>query len=317
MAGGRRISRFGMPPGQFATAYELIRRRADALDLLGVSFHLDTAEVAEKAAAVRAALDLIEAAHAHGLAPRVLNIGGGYRQAYLADPGEFDQYVLELRRGLLGRGPALGWGGYTFGYQHDRAGTLHGTPVFHRYANAVPGVRFLAELLDTPLIGTHSVARVLQENLLELWIEPGKALADHAGVTLATVQFTKEAADGSILVNLDLGRDDLTPSDQEVMLDPVVIYRTAADEVPCGVYLAGNLCLERDMISNHQIRLPRLPRPGDLFVFVNTAAYQMDLSASHALMHPRLPKVSALLRGGRFTLRPDGGDECCTTTSPS
>jgi diaminopimelate decarboxylase len=320
MTGGRRTSRFGISPEQFTTAYEVIRARPDALDLLGVSFHLDTAEVAEKTAAVRTALELIEAAHLHGLAPRVLNIGGGYRQAYLADPAEFDAYVLELRQGLLGHGPALGWGGYTFGYHHDRTGTLRGTPVFHRYANAVPGVRFLQELLNTPLTGTHSIARVLQESLLELWIEPGKALADHAGITVATVQFTKQAADGGILVNLDLSRDDVTPSDQEVMLDPVLAYRGAAgdyDDTPCGVYLAGNLCLERDMISNHQVRLPRLPLPGDLVVFVNTAAYQMDLSASQALMHPRLPKVSALLRSGRFTVTPDGEDACSTTTSPT
>jgi diaminopimelate decarboxylase len=62
------------------------------------------------------------------------------------------------------------------------------------------------------------------------------------------------------------------------------------------------------MVSNHLVRLPRLPEPGDLLVFVNTAAYQMDLSASEALMHPRAPKVAAVRRDGRFVIVPDGVD---------
>jgi cysteine synthase/rhodanese-related sulfurtransferase len=125
----------------------------------------------------------------------------------------------------------------------------------------------------------------MRDNLLELWIEPGKALVDHAGVTLASVEFVKPASDGSVLVNLDLSRDAITPADQEVMVDRVVIYRglpDAYDDKPCGVFFAGNLCLERDMVYNHKTWLEKLPLPGDLVVFVNTAAYQMDLSASQA-----------------------------------
>ncbi len=63
--------------------------------------------------------------------------------------------------------------------------------------------------------------------MIELWLEPGKALADHAGLTLASVEFVKEASDGSLLVNLDISRDRICPPDQEVMLDPVLIHRGA------------------------------------------------------------------------------------------
>ena len=319
MSGGRRVSRFGIAPAGFPEAFELIRKHHDRLDLRGVSFHLDTGDLAEKTAAVAAALELIETAYGHGLAPRVLNIGGGYRQAYLADPATFDAYVQELKQSLLGHGPPMAWGGYTFGYRIDRDGVLRGTPVFHRYTGAVSGPDMLAELLDTPLGGGRTVAETLRENLIELWIEPGKALVDHAGLTVASVEFTKAAADGSPLVNLDLSRDTVTPADQEVLLDPVVVYRGGDyDDTPCGVYLAGNLCLERDMISNHLVRLPRLPVPGDLVVFVNTAAYQMDLSATEALMHPRPPKVAAARRGGVFHfVRDNGGTPCSTGTSPT
>jgi diaminopimelate decarboxylase len=318
LSGGRRTSRFGVAPDDVPAAFELIERHPDRLELRGVAFHLDTADLAEKVEAIGTALRLIEAAYARGHRPRVLNVGGGFRQAYLDDPGAFEQYVRELRRGLLGQGPSLAWGDYGFGYRVDRDGVLRGTPVFHRYTGTRAGPSLLADMLDAPLPDGRTTAETLRDTLLELWIEPGKALVDHAGLTVATVQFTKRVADGSQLVSLDLSRDMVTPADQEVMLDPVMIYRGAGyPDTPAGVFLAGQLCLERDMISNHLVRLPRLPQPGDLVIFVNTAAYQMDLSAAEALMHPRPPKVVAVPRPGGFDWVRDGSEQCSSTTSLS
>jgi len=111
-------------------------------------------------------------------------------------------------------------------------------------------------------------------------------------------------------VNLDISRDKICPADQEVMLDPVLIYRSAAqgrDTHQVGVFFAGNLCLERDMIFNHLTFVERLPRPGDIVAFVNTAGYQMDLSASAALMQ-RQPR-KAIVRGA------EGGFAACADTS--
>src|SRR6476661_3739980 len=67
-----------------------------------------------------------------------------------------------------------------------------------------------------------TVAQVAGDNMLDIWLEPSKALVDHAGVTVSRVEFVKELADGTVLVNLDLSRDQVTPADQEVMVDPVI-----------------------------------------------------------------------------------------------
>lgn len=48
--------------------------------------------------AVEACLGLVERAYAHGLAPAVLDIGGGFRQVFTADADRFDGYVAALRR---------------------------------------------------------------------------------------------------------------------------------------------------------------------------------------------------------------------------
>ncbi|WP_024805204.1 alanine racemase [Nocardia sp. BMG51109] len=300
------VSRFGIPLTEIEQALSVASARRDRITLRGFAFHLDSGEQAERVRAVQACLELIERAYGHGLAPTVLDIGGGLRQVFTADADRFDGYVAALREALLGRGEPMTWGGNTFGFHLDDTG-VRGTPVFHKYANTVPAARMLDELLCAPLEahGGRTVAQVADENLLELWLEPGKALVDHAGITCARVEFVKRAADGSVLVNLDLSRDTVTPADQEVMVDPIVLPATGSAEPATatgsvGVFFAGRLCLERDLITNHKVWLDALPRPGDLVVFPNTAAYHSDLSAAAASLHPLPPKLAVTHRDGIF-----------------
>lgn len=303
-----RPSRFGIPVGSVDRALDVLAHRRDRLDFRGLAFHLDTGDIAERLRAAETCFALLEQAYSRGLAPSVLNIGGGLRQVFTADAHRFDDYVHRLRDGLSGRGPRMSWGANTFGYQVDGA-AVRGTPVFHKYANTVAADAMLAELLTAPL-ERHSgrgIGRVAADNLLEIWLEPGKALADHAGITLARVEFVKEAADGSVLVHLDLSRDSVTPADQEVMADPLLLPGRAPGppDDPVGVYLAGRLCLERDLVTAHKIWLPWYPRPGDLVVFPNTAAYHSDLSAAAAAMHAPAHKVAIDRRDGTFRATPD------------
>ncbi|MEV6769559.1 decarboxylase [Nocardia sp. NPDC051030] len=310
---GTPVSRFGVPLRRIDEVLDLLSTHRGRLTFRGFAFHLDSGEPAERVRAVESCLALTERAYAYELAPTVLNIGGGFRQVFTADADAFDAYVLALRESLLGRGEPMTWGGNTFGFHID-GGAVHGTPVFHKYANTVSADRMLADLLDTGLEqhGGRSFAHVAEENLLDVWLEPGKALVDHAGITAARVEFVKETSDGSTLVNLDVSRDTVTPADQEVMVDPVLLPSAAhrgVDSAAVGVFLAGRLCLERDLISNHKVWLPHRPRPGDLVVFPNTAAYHMDLSAASASMHPVPPKLAVTHQPGGFEVCRDGDYE--------
>ncbi|MFI6169532.1 alanine racemase [Nocardia sp. NPDC051052] len=296
------VSRFGVPLGQIERAFDLLSAHRDRITFLGFAFHLDSGDTGERIRAIDACLALVEQAYGYGLAPSVLNIGGGYRQVFTADADRFDGYVHALRESLLGRGEPMSWGSNTFGY-HVAGGAVHGIPVFHKYANTIPATTMLADLCTAPLDrhGGRTVAEVVSDNLLDMWLEPGKALLDHAGVTVAMVEFVKEVADGTVLVNLDLSRDAVTPADQEVMVDPVILPRQGnAETAPVGVYFAGRLCLERDLITNHKVWLSKRPRPGDLVVFPNTGAYHMDLSAATASMRPPPIKLAVAHRGGDF-----------------
>ncbi|MFE9577963.1 alanine racemase [Nocardia sp. NPDC006044] len=301
------VSRFGVPLGHIERAFELLRAHRDRITFLGFAFHLDSGDTGERIRAIDACLALVERAYGHGLTPSVLDIGGGYRQVFTADADRFDAYVHALRESLLGRGEPMSWGSNTFGY-HVAGGAVHGIPIFHKYANTIAPTRMLEDLCTAPLErhGGRTVAEVISDNLLELWLEPGKALVDHAGVTVATVDFVKELADGTVLVNLDLSRDSVTPADQEVMVDPIVLPRRDTTGTHfAGVYFAGRLCLERDLITNHKVWLPNRPSPGDLVVFPNTAAYHMDLSAATASMRPPPIKLAVAQRGNGFQVCPD------------
>lgn len=289
------VSRFGVPLSAVAAAFELLCAHQDRITFLGFAFHLDSGDAGERVRAIDACLSLIEESYARGLTPSVVDIGGGFRQVFTADADRFDEYVQALRDALLGLRAPMSWGNNTFGY-HVANGAVHGIPVFHKYANTVPATALLEDVLGAALErhGGRTVAEVLSDNLLDMWLEPGKALADHAGVTVAEVEFVKEIADGSVLVHVDLSRDCVTPADQEVMVDPVILPgdgRTITESAPAGVYFAGRLCLERDLITNHLVWPADRPRPGDLVVFPNTAAYHMDLSAASASMHPRPSKL--------------------------
>ncbi|MFC6010544.1 alanine racemase [Nocardia lasii] len=299
---GSAPSRFGIDLADIDAALDLLVRSRQRL--LGVAFHLDTAATGERVRAAGDCLSIIERAYARGLEPTVLNIGGGLRQVFTTDAAGYDAYDDALRAGLLGRGPAMHWGSSTFGY-HVAEGMVHGGPVFHKYANTRSAPSILAELLAEPLPGHggRALGAVLADNLLDLWLEPGKALVDHAGITVARVEFVKRAGNGATLVHLDLSRDTVTAADQEVLIDPIVL--TDAESSPTGVFFAGHLCLERDLVTQRQVRVEALPVPGDPVVFANTAAYHMDLSATRAAMHPDVAKVAVLQRDNEFSLFPE------------
>ncbi|WP_330256354.1 decarboxylase [Nocardia sp. NBC_00565] len=330
------VSRFGVPLAHMDRAFDLLSANRRRIAFLGFAFHIDSGEPAERIRAIDACLELVERAYGHGLGPSVLNIGGGFRQVFTADADRFDGYVRALRESLLGRGEPMSWSNNTFGYHVDN-GAVHGIPVFHKYANTVPATRMLDDLLGAALErhGGRTVAQVAGDNMLDIWLEPGKALVDHAGVTVARVEFIKELADRTVLVNLDLSRDQVTPADQEVMVDPVILpsiahmpstapgsdgaitgppsngadtmptLRPVAGSGPVGAYFAGRLCLERDLITNHKVWLSECPRQGDLVVFPNTAAYHMDLSAASASMHPLPAKLAVVHRAGSFQVYRD------------
>ncbi|MES4903590.1 MULTISPECIES: alanine racemase [unclassified Streptomyces] len=298
-----RRSRFGTPVAELDAVLDTIKRCEDAVELTGVAYHLDTTSPAEKAVALEGCLLALEECRGRGLTPRAVDIGGGFGVNYLADRTQWERYTTELAQAVLGTRPPLTWGGHGYGLRED-GGTLRGTLGVYPAYRPVAGERYLDDLLSRPAtaFGSRPLATLLLEHLYDLHTEPGRALLDQCGVTLARVLETREAGAGPLWVRLAATAGDIGLEEHGILMDPVLLprepgaagaARDAGDAGPVETYLFGSLCLESDLITRRAVFLPRRPAPGDLMAFVNTAGYCMDFHATRAQRHPVARKVAA------------------------
>jgi diaminopimelate decarboxylase len=294
-----RPSRFGIPAGEVDRTLDRIAGQRHRLRLDLVGFHLDTTGLEERRNAVRGLLEVVAAARARGLEVGAIDIGGGWGARYLREASQWQDYAAALRDAVLGRRPPLTWGDAAFGLRRQGA-TAAGALRTHPWGEQRTGAAALGALLDAPLDQDgRPLGAAVAEALCDLHVEPGRALAAPAGVTLARVLEVRAAAGGEPLVRMAMNRHDLSMEDMEVFFDPVLVPATGGVEErpPLAAYLLGNLCLEADFVSRHLVFFARSPRPGDLLAWPNTGGYLMDFSASQALQQPSARRV-AIAEGG-------------------
>lgn len=299
-----RRSRFGSPVRELDPLLEAVERHRDVLDATGVAYHLDTTSLDEKATALEGCLRVLEECRERGLRPSAVDIGGGFGVGYLADRDQWERYTTELTAAVLGTRPPLTWGGHGYGLRSE-AGTLRGALGLYPAHRPVAGARYLDELLAHPAasFGGRPLADLLLEHLYDLHTEPGRALLDQCGLTLARVLEVRTQEDrDELLVRLEAKADDIALEAHGVLMDPVVVPRdlSHADTGPVAVHLFGSLCLESDLITRRTVFLPRRPEPGDLMAFANTAGYCMDFHATRAQHQPAARKVAAWQDGGSW-----------------
>ena len=297
-------SRFGIAFTQLEHVLKtVVVPNQEHLDLLGFSFHLDSTSIEERIEVLQYCETAFETALNLGLSPRVLNIGGGFGINYLSFEEDWNRYVNAIKESALGARKDITWNNNHFGL-HSDSGQIRGSLNTYNYFNPLPGSAFLNELLDSKLrpFHTFTIGQWLRSNEIELWLEPGRALLDLAGITLASVNSIK-GVDNNIL-GLDMKRQDIAFLDQEIFVDPILLrkFRVSIPKKQQyqGYYLAGNLCLENDMIFRRKVFLPIVPHVGDIFAFINTAAYMMDFSATNSIMQGQAMKVAAVY-GNDFT----------------
>ncbi|WAU82026.1 Y4yA family PLP-dependent enzyme [Streptomyces sp. Qhu-G9] len=298
-----RRSRFGTPADEVSELLSAVERHGDAVVLTGVAYHLDTTGLPEKARALERCVMLLDECRARGLAPRAVDIGGGFGVGYVADADQWEHWTTALSEAVLGTGPALTWRGHGYGLRNE-GGTVRGSAALYPAHRPTAGPGYLDELLSLPAPSlARPSATLLLEHLYDLYAEPGRALVDQCGLSLARVLDVRRTGhdSGDYLVRLGMNAGDVSLEEHGVVVDPVLLPRTGvaeeSGEDPVGVYLVGNLCLEADLITRRKVFLPRLPRTGDVLAFANTAGYAMDFHAHHAQRQP-VARTVAVVRDG-------------------
>ncbi|MBD9726870.1 Y4yA family PLP-dependent enzyme [Streptomyces caniscabiei] len=321
-----RRSRFGTSVKSLHLLLDILERHRQVLEPIGVGYHLDTTSLDEKAAALDGCLRAMEELRIRGFQPRAVDVGGGFGIDYLAHAAQWERYTTELTAAVMGSRPPLTWGGHGYGLRAEN-GTLRGALSLYPAHRPVAGAAYLDALLSypSPSLG-RPLGVLLLESLYDLYVEPGRALVDQCGLTLGRVLEVRPTDTGPYLVRLAMNAGDVGLEDHGVLLDPLVLPRDPTDsgdapmgsggtpmgsgDTPSGsgddttgavaVHLMGNLCLEADLITRRTVFLPRLPHPGDLLAFVNTAGYCMDFGATHAQQQPVARKVAVHRQGGRW-----------------
>lgn len=298
-ASGYRVgkeSRFGIPAQDIEHVLKQhLAPHKSHLELIGFAFHLDSTSIDERVIALEQCIHAYDHAMSTGFQPQIINIGGGFGINYLEKEEQWNRYVTALKEAVLGKRAEMTWNNTFFGLSAE-AGALRGSLNTYPYFNPLAGSAFLNELLNRKLPNYQSktVGSFLRYNEIQLWLEPGRALLDQTGLTLARVNAIKGQREN--IVGLEMKRQDIAFLDQEIFVDPIfepADYRLNRGDHE-GYYLAGNLCLESDLIFRRKVFLPSPPRKGDLFAFINTAAYMMDFSATNSIMQPKARKVAVV-----------------------
>lgn len=280
-----KISRFGIPISHFENVLDYIARYGNIFNLIGISFHLDTVNITEKVIAIENCIELFEKMFEKGVEPYVLDIGGGFKLNYIESKSEWNESISELKEDIVSGKSSLSWNSKTFGL-NVRNNTLHGTLNIYNYYDELVKEKFLDAILQTRLAKyqNRTIAEILSENMIELYIEPGRSLLDNVGFNIAKINFAKVDAKGNTLVGVDMKRSDLLIGEQEMFVDPILVSQKETHiKDDSGVFFIGNLCMENDMIFNRKVFLETIPQKDDLIVFMNTAGYFMDFEQSPTL----------------------------------
>lgn len=302
-------STFGIHIKHLDTIIEFLLKNKEKLSFKGFSFHIATLQEDLRLVAMENILSATLKAIKRGLRPRSVNIGGGYPIMYADRCAEWNDYTAALKKSVTGEVESLTWNNTGLGYRIEN-GALSGGPMFIDHAPFRAKGEMLDHLLSSPLpeFGGRNFADILRDSLLELDIEPGKAITDQCGVTLGKVMFTKESALGHTLVGLDMNRSNIQSVDQKLLTEPVLLYRDSARNPECreGVFYMGNLCLTYDMVQYNKTYPEKLPRRDDVAVFCNTASYLMDFVESESLMQPIAQKIAVVKDGNGWSAVQDG-----------
>ncbi len=263
-------SRFGMGVAALSACIERLATLRAAIRLEGFHFHLGGYASAARAAALRDTLVFLDQARALGLAPHIIDIGGGLPVRYV-DSDAYDEF---LRR-QSGRD-----------YIHGRVPAS-----FYPYGGRVGVAEWLDGLLDAPCRDALTIAAYLRSHQLTLAIEPGRSLVDQAAISLFRIVRVKALAGGvhAVFVEGSSFSACETWFDSEFLVDPILLPGAgaqAAAGAPARAFIAGHSCLDEDLITRRLIHFARCPRVGDVLVFANTAGYQMDLLENEFHRHP-------------------------------
>lgn len=278
-------SRFGLSEPDLEAALRRCKASGHAIEMRGFSFHLDGYAVEPRAELASALVDRCLDARSQGFPARAISIGGGFACSYVEE-ADWRSFNEELD-----------------------AAQFHAERRFERfypYFQAPTGADMLDAILQSPAAGGPLAAKLRRADI-RLYLEPGRALLDGAGMSVFPVQGFKRNDEHGIVTVAGLS---MSLSEQwkgsEFLPTPILVQRgPAREQKPIRAAIGGSSCMEYDVLTWRKVLFPAAPRHGDLLVYPNTAGYQMDKNESEFHQLPLPPKIVLTQRDGPFLWRKD------------
>lgn len=278
-------SRFGLSPVDLRLA---LRRCEDVHGLVvmdGFSFHLDGYEVAPRVKLADVLVEQCLEARRQGFPASAISIGGGFACCYV----EQEDWRLLMEK----LDPSLFHADRTFSH-------------FYPYHQSPTGAEMLDAILASE-VGKGTLASRLNAAGINLYLEPGRALLDGAGMSVFPVQGFKQNADHGLVTvaGLSMSLSEQWKSSEFLPAPRLVQYGPKRPQDPVRAAIGGSSCMEYDVLTWRKVLFPATPQYGDLIVYSNTAGYQMDKNESefHQLSLP--PKIVVTDHGGDLAWRLD------------
>ena len=294
---GRLQTRFGLSIDEAMAAVDAFWPRADRwpMTIAGVQFHLDGYDAGDRVTAIGQAIELVDELRRRGHAPTFVDIGGGIPMSYLESATQWERFWSEHCRGLLGLRAPLTFEGHGLGLL-AHGGEILGRPAVYPFHQEPIRGAWLSQVLAGRVhsgAAERTVAAALHERRLQLRCEPGRALLDGCGLTVARVAHRKQRRDGTWLIGVQMNRTQCRSTSEDFLVDPLLLRpsqpgRRSVHATPAGAiegYLVGAYCIERELLTWRRMCFAHGVAVDDIVVFPNTAGYLMHIleSSSHQI----------------------------------
>lgn len=249
-------SRFGIPKIQWEQSVQILQN-THIFDVCGIHFHVASLDLENRKRIFWEAVSAYKMLVKWWFHPYIFNIGGSFWAYYQSDISLNDIVCTKTKNKK----------------------TMYPQ-------NTLAWADFLEKFLNDISYRGSSIKQFLQENRLELWLEPWRSLtANHTGFIATSV--IGRRFEGIILNTNSFG---VGMREEELPINPVLLDFVGENPPQTHThssFIFGNLCLESDYIYARAIPFHREVVADDIIIFPDMASYHMDFHETESIFHPK------------------------------
>lgn len=268
------ISRFGINIDQIDECLEIIEN--SKIQLEGISFHINNYNLDDR---INAIIEILKLINEKNISIKYIDIGGGFPTNYCTKE-EYENFLKNNSNKMYFKNKNI--------------------TDFYQYYSDIADEKSLKYILE-------NVNHLL--NGIEIIIEPGRSLLSNCGISIYKVEYLKHLYNGDYLIVTNGNINCLSEQwfNSDYLIEPKLIKRNMKEKLLKPIYasVAGNLCLEQDMLTWRKIKFDYMPESNDYLVYYNTAGYQMDSNESTFHKIPLVKKVVVFKEDNKLCIKGD------------